>query len=267
VKPSTSRFLTVFTLISRIPVKTSFEIDFSRADFWIPALSPIVSLSAILGFAAGMAVSGNFLLAATASIALQYFLFNLFHFDGLIDTADALLPVAQREKRLEILKDPRIGTYGFFCGILVLVARAGAIALLAEGGFLFTGLIAGFLVAPLAGRLAAAIIPLNVNPARATGLGSLMQGFSASRIAKGSIIALVPAIAYGIFVGGWLLPLLCVATTLAAATFSAFAVGRSYTRKVGGFTGDALGAAIEIGEVAALLILGIALRLVGGIAP
>lgn len=266
MKKSTAGFLTIFTLMSRISVKKRFEADFSRADFWIPALSPLVSLAAIAGFAAGMAISGSFLLAAAASIGLQYFLFNLFHFDGLVDTADAMLPMADREKRLEILKDPRIGTYGFFCGILVLALRAGAIALLAESGFLFTALIAGFLIAPLAGRLAAAIIPLKVKPARAIGLGSLMRGFSPSRIAAGSGIAFLPALVYGVFAGGWVLPLFCVAATILAAAFSALTVGRTYVRKTGGFTGDALGAAIEIGEVAALLILGIALRLIGGIA-
>jgi Cobalamin-5-phosphate synthase len=111
-----ARFLTIFSLLSRIPIKRSFEIDFSQADFWIPAVSPIVSLAAIGGFAAGMALTRHLGLAITASIALQYFLFNLFHFDGLIDSADALLPAATRERRLEILKDPRIGSYGFSAG-------------------------------------------------------------------------------------------------------------------------------------------------------
>lgn len=266
MKPSTARFLTAFTLVSRIPVKKRFEADFSRSDFWIPALSPLVSLSAIAGFAVGMAVTGNFLIAVAASTALQYFCFNLFHFDGLIDTADAMLPVADRERRLEILKDPRIGSYGFFCGLLALALRAGAIALLAEGGFLFTGLIAGFLVAPLGGRLASVLIPLKLKPARATGLGTLMRGFSPSRIAAGSILAFLPALVYGAFTGGWLLPLLCAVSTFTASVIAAFFVGRTYAKKTGGFTGDALGAAIEIGEIATLLLMGIALRFIGGIA-
>ena len=266
MKPSAARFLTTFTLISRIPVKKRFEADFSRSDFWIPALSPLVSLSAMGGFAIGMAVTGNFLVALASSTALQYFCFNLFHFDGLIDTADAMLPAADRERRLEILKDPRIGTYGFFCGLLALALRAGAIVLLAEGGFLFTGLIAGFLVAPLGGRLASVLIPLRLKPARATGLGILMRGFSPSRIAAGSLLAFLPALAYGAFTNGWLLPLLCAVSTFSAAAISTFFVGLTYAKKTDGFTGDALGAAIEIGEVATLLILGIALRLIGGIA-
>ncbi|HWR12952.1 MAG TPA: adenosylcobinamide-GDP ribazoletransferase [Rectinemataceae bacterium] len=261
----TNRFLTIFTLVSRIPVKKSFETDFSRADFWLPAISPLVSLASLLGFGLGMTLSGNIFLSAIASIALQYFLFNIFHLDGLVDTADAMLPAASPEKRLEILKDPRVGTYGFFCGLAALAARAGAISLLSEGGIIFSALIAGFLIAPLSGRLAAALVPLVSKPARPTGLGALMSGFSARRIAGGAGIAYIPALAYGIAAGSWILPVFCFFSTAAAAAGSAFFISRTYSAKVGGFTGDALGAAVEIGEISSLLILGIAVRLAGGI--
>jgi adenosylcobinamide-GDP ribazoletransferase len=264
-KLKADRFLTVFTLMSRIPVKRAFEPDFTRADFWIPALSPIVSLTAIAGFAAGMALTGSLALAAAASIAAQYFCFNLFHFDGLVDTADAMLPAASPERRLEILKDPRVGAYGFFCGALALGLRAGAIAMLAEGGALFSALVAGFLAAPAAGRLACALVPLATKPAKPTGLGALMGGFSKRRVAAGTAIALVPALAWGAAAGGWLLPLLAAASALASGFAAAFIVSKLYSSKAGGFTGDALGAAVELGEIAALLLLGIAVRLTGWI--
>ncbi len=259
------RFLSVFTLVSRIPVKRDFKPDFSRADFWLPAVSPLVSLTALLGFWLGIALSGDIFLSAISSMAFQYFLFNIFHFDGLVDTADAMLPAADREKRLEILKDPRVGTYGFFCGLVALALRVGAISLLAEGGIIFSALVAGFLIAPLAGRLAAALVPLVSKPARPTGLGALMKGFSARRIAAGGAVAFIPALAYGIGAGSWLLPVFCLVSTAAAAAGSAFFVSKTYSGKVGGFTGDAMGAAVEIGEVSALLLLGIAIRLAGGI--
>ncbi|MFZ3109880.1 MAG: adenosylcobinamide-GDP ribazoletransferase [Rectinemataceae bacterium] len=260
-----ARFLTIFTLISRIPVKRRFEADFSRADFWIPALSPLVSISALAGFGVGIALTGNLLLASIASIALQYFSFNLFHLDGLVDTADAMLPAATPERRLDILKDPLVGTYGLFCGLLIFSARLGAIILLAEEGILFSALIAGFLVAPLAGRLAAVLIPFISKPARPSGLGSLMRGFSLARIAAGSILAIAPAIIFGFIAGGWKLSALCLGATIVAAAVTAFFIARSYRLKVGGFTGDALGAAIEIGEVSAFAIIGIALRCMGGV--
>jgi adenosylcobinamide-GDP ribazoletransferase len=260
-----SRFLTVFSLLSRIPVKRSFDIDFSRADFWIPAISPLVSIAAIGGFTAGMALSRHLGVAIIASIALQYFLFNLFHFDGLIDSADALLPAATRDKRFEILKDPRIGSYGFFCGLLALALRAGALALLAERGLLFSALAAGLLAAPAAGRSAAALLAWRLKPARPDGLGALMKGFSLRRIIEGSLIGLVPLIAYCLLSGSWPLLTASLFAFILGTTLAAFFVGETYMRSIGGFTGDSLGAAIEWGEIATLLILAIALRFYGTI--
>jgi len=259
-----ARFLTIFTLISRIPIRRAFTADFSRADFWIPAIAPLVSVVAIAGFWAGMALSGSIFLASLASIAFQYFLFNLFHFDGLVDTADAMLPAATKERRLEILKDPRVGTYGFFCGALVLALRASALALLSEQGILFSALVGGLLAAPLAGRMAAAIVPLAAKPARPSGLGALMSGFSARRIAAGAGLGILPAIVYGLAMGSWILSALCVAAAAISGLVTASLIAKLYGRKVDGFTGDALGAAVEIGEIACLLLLGLALRFIGG---
>ncbi len=260
-----ARFLTVFSLLSRIPVKRPFEIDFSSADFWIPAVSPLVSLVTIGGFAAGMALTRHLGLAVIASIALQYFLFNLFHLDGLIDSADALLPAATKERRLEILKDPRIGSYGFFCGLLALALRAGAYFLLAEQGLFFSALAGGLLAAPAAGRSAATLVAWRLNPARPDGLGALMKGFSLRRITEGSLIGLAPLMAFCLFTRSWPLLIIALSAFLVGTIASSFFVGHAYKRAIGGFTGDSLGAAIEWGEIATLLILGIVLRFYGTI--
>ncbi len=260
-----ARFLTVFSLLSRIPIKRSFKIDFSRADFWIPAVSPLVSLAAIGGFAVGMALTRHLGLAVITSIALQYILFNLFHFDGLIDSADALLPAATKERRLEILKDPRIGSYGFFCGLLALALRAGSFALLAEQGLLFSALAGGLLAAPVAGRTAAALVAWRLKPARPDGLGVLMKGFSLRRIIEGSLIGLLPLAAFCLFTKSWPLLLITLTAAIASTLLTAFMVGGAYRRAIDGFTGDSLGAAIEWGEIATLLVLGIVLRFYGTI--
>ncbi|MCX7028418.1 MAG: adenosylcobinamide-GDP ribazoletransferase [Spirochaetes bacterium] len=262
---SLARFLSVFTLMTRVPVRRPFKVDFSQSDFWIPAISPLVSLASIAGFAAGMALSGSLILSTVVSLALQYFLFNLFHFDGLVDTADALLPVATREKRLEILKDPRLGTYAFFTGLLVLTAKVGVIAMLAEEGIMFSALAAGLLAAPVAGRTAAALVALKCKPARTDGLGSLMRDFSGKRLSLGALVGALPALVFSALAGSWPLALFCAAAIVLSATLSALFVGHAYEKALGGFTGDALGAAIELGELGTLIILGITLRFLGGV--
>lgn len=264
-RPGWNRALTVFGLMSRIPLRRPFSTDFSRADFWIPALSPLVAVASAAGFAVGMALTGSFLLAACSSLGLQYFCFNLFHLDGLLDTADALLPAATRERRFEILKDPRLGSYAYFVGLLVLAAKAGAMALLAEEGILFSVLAVGLFAAPVAGRAAAALVVLRGRPARAEGLGALMVGFTRRRVLLGALVGSLPALLVGGLSGPWYLSPLCAVAIVLGAVLPALLVGRAYDKALGGFTGDALGAAIELGELAALLFLGIALRLTGGL--
>ena len=92
-----------------------------------------------------------------------------------------------------------------------------------------------------------------------------MGGFSKKRAAAGTALALIPALAWSAVVGGWLLPVLAAASTLASGFGAALFVSKLYSGKVGGFTGDALGAAVELGEIAALLLLGMAVRLIGWI--
>ncbi|MGB9686454.1 MAG: adenosylcobinamide-GDP ribazoletransferase [Rectinema subterraneum] len=288
------RFLSVFTLVSRIPVHASFEPDFSQADFWIPVLSPLVSIIAIVGFWGGLVLSRSTWIAAGVSIAAQYFIFNLFHFDGFVDTADAMLPFASAERRLEILKDPRAGSYGLFAGLVAFALRTGAIVRLASMSLyiiyqgtsangdrgISTAIMLALCVAPLAGRLASVLIPLWTKPARQTGLGALMKGFSFFRILSGTALGLV--LSYLLFLGilqlgtswswitcsglvgvekwgrgteVWALYGLATVAALLSGFSSAAFYAYIYKKNVGGFTGDALGAAIESGEILCLLAL------------
>jgi len=260
-----ARFLSVFTLVSRIPVRASFAPDYSRADFWIPAISPLVSLSAACGAAVCALAFRQPLLAALGALAAQYLAFNLFHLDGLLDSADALMGWASRERRLEILKDSRIGSYAFFAGSVCL---AGKLLLLASifGDGLVASAVA--LVAyPLAGRMASALIPLISRPARADGLGALMAGFRASRYALGALvgfaaIALTGAVGF-LFAPRWgaaEAAAFGAGAALIGGAVSGLSVARSYRKKIGGFSGDALGAAVELGELACLALAAAAFR-------
>jgi adenosylcobinamide-GDP ribazoletransferase len=265
------RFLTIFTLVSRIPIRLDFVADFSRADFWLPLIGPLASVAALAGFAAGRLLFGDnpaaLLLAVLVAIAFQYAAFNLFHLDGLLDTADAMLPVAEPERRLEILKDSRIGVYAFAVGLVCLALRAAALLALARMGD--SALLAALLAAPAAGRAAAALVPLLAAPARPGGLGALMRGFSPLRLAAGLMLALLPLALLVPFEGSRaiVLPLIVGAavTAIVSCLLVGYAVARLYRRRVGGFTGDALGCAVEIGELLVLLALVALLPRIGGV--
>jgi adenosylcobinamide-GDP ribazoletransferase len=255
------RFLSVFTLVSRLPVKASFESDFSRADFYLPLIGLPAALFALAGWFLAELLFRDHLVSALAALGFQYSAFNLFHLDGLLDSADAMAGHLAPERRLEILKDSRIGSYAFFYGFLVLAAKAAAIVALCRLGRL--PLIAGLLAAPVGGRAAGALVPLLSKPARQGGLGALMRGFSPLRLVAGwALGSLGLAVAWAISAAmpgnpapSWPIWAGAAGASLLGALVGGCAMARLYAARVGGFTGDALGAAIEIGELCCLLLL------------
>jgi adenosylcobinamide-GDP ribazoletransferase len=255
-----ARFLSVFTMVSRIPLKVSYKPDYTRADFWIPAMSPLVSLVAVAGWYASAFLFKDFLLEAITVIALQYLCFNLFHLDGLLDTADAMAGYAKPERRLEILKDPHLGSYALFFGWFVLATKAASLSLLFSYGPQIG--LPVLLAAPLAGRLAGALVAIMSRPARPDGLGHIMRDFKAQRILKGAGIGALPLVVDVLLTGRWLLGGMVLASAIVSAGIAAIYLARLYEKKIGGFTGDALGASVETAELLCFLILACGLRFI-----
>jgi adenosylcobinamide-GDP ribazoletransferase len=253
------RFLSVFTLTSRIPVPVSFDPDYSRSDFWLPLIGPFAAALGLAGAFIGQALFRSPSPAALFSMLFQYSAFNLFHLDGLMDSADAMLSMASKERRLEILKDSRIGVYAFFAGFCDLAFRLAALSVLVGGAgdhsrfIMSPNLIAALLSAPVAGRAASALIPRLSGPARDRGLGALMRGFSALRVAAGFALGLLPLAAWALLSGRAAIAAASASVALVSALVSGLYFSRLYVKKVGGFTGDALGAAAELGELLCLL--------------
>ena len=186
-------FLTAWTTITRVPVPFRFEVRNRALAIHIVVIGFVVAAVA----AVPMLVIGraDATIAAFVTIAIQYLLFNLFHFDGLLDTADAMLCYAPPERRLEILKDPRIGVFACFAGVICLglkihllrstwglldansdrIAAAAAVALLAY---------------PVTGRAAAAVVPAIVRPATPSGLGAVLSDYSRGAVVLGLLVAL-----------------------------------------------------------------------------
>ena len=112
------RFLSTFSLVSRIPVRGKFVFDTSRMDFHFPLVGVFPALIQLLLFGGLSLLWDNPRLTVIIVIITQYLCFNLFHLDGLMDTADAFLGTVDREKRQAILKDSRTGVYGFFATVM-----------------------------------------------------------------------------------------------------------------------------------------------------
>lgn len=265
------RWLSALSLVSGFPVPFRFRFDPSGLDFHLPLVGVAVAAATAGSLLAAALLFRSAYAAAFCALFVQYRLFNLFHLDGLVDTADALEGGSDAQRCLEILKDPRVGTYGLFAGFCALAAKLGLLAATAarllEGGA-SPWTMAAVLAYPVAGRAAAAAVPALLPPAREGGLGRMAAGSRLRRTFAGSaaaVAAWVVLCTAAILVSASLfaaalpvapdLPfvLACAALPLGAAASTARVV-RGYGKKIGGYTGDALGAAVELGELAALAL-------------
>jgi adenosylcobinamide-GDP ribazoletransferase len=177
------------------------------------------------------------LLAVLAGIALT----GALHEDGLADTADGLIGGRDRDHALAVMRDSRTGTFGVLAIVLSVLLRVAALVKIGDPVHVLLALIsahsASRAVLPVAMRL--------MMPARADGLGaSAGRPHAAFAVLAGTIGTLISlaaldprrsALALGI---------------LGAAVFGA---GLLAQRRIGGYTGDILGAFQQIGEIAMLV--------------
>jgi adenosylcobinamide-GDP ribazoletransferase len=214
--------------------------DRARSVPWFPVVGGLVGLGAA-GVYAGARLILPSVVAAALSVSTSVLLTGGLHEDGLADTADALGGGWNREERLRILKDPTHGTYGVLAIALGVVLRVGALAAL--GGWV------ALAVLPAAGALsrAGALGLLGwVRPATDDGLGARYSALLTRKLAlEGALVALAMGL---VALGIWGLPAALLAGLAAAV------VGWLGVRKLGGVTGDLLGAAQQGGEVLVLLL-------------
>lgn len=164
------------------------------------------------------------------------------HLDGLMDSCDGLLGGRTRERRLEIMRDSRLGSFGVLAGICALLLKFAFFASL-EPHALFVALLVVLPSARWTMVLALRIFP----SARPGGLGVVFrQTVTLQHLLMAGSVALLVALIAGHFAG----LLIWVAATLLAA-----ALGAWITRLIGGLTGDNYGAIAEITEVVMFLLL------------
>jgi adenosylcobinamide-GDP ribazoletransferase len=204
-----------------------------------------------VGAALGLAVGGAWwvagelwppLVAAVLALAVDAALTGMLHFDGLADSADGLLPPLDRGRRLEVMATPEIGAFGVMALALVVLARVAALGALEPDPLLVAGLWT-------ASRAAMAVALAWLPYARA-------GGGAASEFRAGSPAPALAALAVGCVVvawsfdGGWGPGVLVAASGLAGfGAVVAFA-----WRRLGGYTGDVLGAAGLIAETVGLVV-------------
>jgi adenosylcobinamide-GDP ribazoletransferase len=177
------------------------------------------------------------LLAVLAGIALT----GALHEDGLGDTADGFFGTRDRDHALAIMRDSRLGTFGVLAIVLGVLLRCAALA--GIGDAVHAGL--ALVAAHAASRAALPVAMWRMAPARAEGLGVEAGRPSAPlAVAAVTIGALIALAALGPSRG---------AIALGTAGAAMVALGMLAQRRIGGYTGDVLGAFQQIGEIVVLL--------------
>lgn len=232
--------------LTRLPVGRAplpDDLPLATAAWAFPLVGAALGVLAGAGFAAGVALGLGPWLAALAALGVQLLATGALHEDGLADVADGFGGGAEPATRLAIMRDSRIGSYGVCALGLALAARAGAMAALAEPAAVLGALVA-------AGALSRAVLPLAMRwpgRARTDGLAVAAGRPGAGTVAVALLLGLAAACALAV-AGSF--PAVAVAAAVSLAAMGAVAaLARS---RIGGLTGDVLGAAQQAAEVAVL---------------
>lgn len=251
------RLIFMLQFLTAIPIRVNVKVE--REDFGKGlVLAPVVGL--IIGL---LLAGGNYLLsllfppliASVSTIALYIALTGGLHLDGLGDTADGLFSNRPKERMLEIMKDSRVGTNAVLALIIVLMLNISLLASYQSHTFLI------LLLMPVAGRIASLIgagsshyAGTSDGPGRwcveYCGIKEVLAGLVLYLVIFSAVILTGFHSSISAGLSGFIL--------LAAALIppvSAFVLARILGRKLGGVTGDILGAMCELNQVIFLAVM------------
>jgi adenosylcobinamide-GDP ribazoletransferase len=237
-------FLVALQFLTRIPVPSFDDFETSwldRAAKYFPLVGGLVGL--ISGLA--LMAAHHFwqpLLASLIAVAVGVMVTGAFHEDGLADTADGLGGGLSVNRRLEIMRDSRIGTYGGVTLMLALAMKVTALSALD----LATGVSA--LVAAHASARFATVVAIGQMPYAGDADGAkvkpLATGLTGREMVVAAVFGLTPTL---------LLDPTCFMLALIGGAVPALALAYQSHRLIGGYTGDVLGAMEQVFEIGFLL--------------
>ena len=224
-----------FMLLTRLPVARfgCGEQDLAAAVWAFPLVGMTIGALGGLVYWAASWLGSPPLLSAVWSLAAMLMATGALHEDGLADTVDGFGGGRTLSRKLEIMRDSRIGSYGALALMLSVLVRVGAVAVL-------TALMTAGLIA----RAAIILVLILLPAARPDGMGAAV-GTHARAAAN---IGLVLAVAIPLL----LLPFFKAVAVLLIAVAACLAFARLAARQIGGYSGDVLGATAVIVECVAL---------------
>ena len=211
----------------------------------LPFIGAAVGLAAGLVFAIVRGLTGPGWLAAVLAVGTTVLITRALHEDGLADTADGLGPHAlEPPRRLEIMRDSRNGTFGVLALVLSVLIKVACLAQFSGA----TGLVV-LMAAHALSRAVLAYPLLAYAPVHDDGLGAQVGKPTDNDVWL--TVAIGAALAFLLLLGkGFFVALLAPAAAIAAAWFAS----RWIAQRIGGYTGDTLGAVQQKAEIAVLVV-------------
>lgn len=242
-------FKIALSMYSRIPMPKSEWTDenMKYALCFFPAVGAVIGLLVILWAKAGAFLHLGILAYTAGLVLIPVFVTGGIHMDGFLDTSDALNSYQDREKKLEILKDPHCGAFAVIACVCYFIAWGGALSEIRPD--LLPVLSCGFVLSRALSAYSIASFPM----AKETGLAASFSGTAKKQTVRISSVvwavgSLVLMCRFHLIAG-----MLCIL----AASFTLIWYYRMSTKQFGGITGDLAGWFLQVNELALAVCLAV----------
>lgn len=244
IKKLFCNFLLIVQFFTRIPVNINLSCemeDFRRGAVFLPIVGLIIG---IIQWAVYKLCIKVIPLNATIALVILtgVIITGGFHIDGLGDTCDGFFAFKGDEKIIEIMKDSRIGTYSCIAIVMDLLFRYSLLT------FVVNGFSIAIIVVPAISRICTIFISCIGKTAKSTGTGN----FLINNVGKKEFIISLVIIVFilTLIMNPRYVAILIISSMIFTVLFNAFCKS-----KIGGLTGDSLGAINELNEILALIII------------
>lgn len=229
-----------------VPLKIDFTVDrFVAGMQWMPLVGFVVGLPAAMVMYLGTLVFGTDIAAFLALFVLITVTGGL-HLDGIADTADGLFCYRPRERVLEIMRDSTLGANGVIAIVLTVLIKFLMLKTIPP-----EGAVAALIGAPAAGRTATVWhAAFSVYARKGAGLGEFVDRIGPFQALTATLYSVVLVTAVQFMLGMGLFAAILCGIALHLGTALVAVIFARYLRfRIGGITGDTIGATIELTEI------------------
>ncbi|MEM7535974.1 MAG: adenosylcobinamide-GDP ribazoletransferase [Chloroflexota bacterium] len=217
--------------------------EMGRASRWFPAIGLFMGVILLAAYWGGQIIFPS-LVTATLVVTIWAALTGGLHLDGFCDCCDALLVPVSVERRLEIMKDPRVGAFAAIGLVLFLMLKVSSVYALLQTGRLWIAL----LLVPTWARWMLLLVARQPH-AKTTGMGATFaSGITPSTVGMALILPM-GLLCYTTVFAGYISSILWIIGGL----LMVWLLTRAVHKRLGGMTGDVYGLVVEVSELTMLI--------------